>query len=220
MIELPEITPTITIHKKSKKPTYGGIYALYSKEGILLYVGKTMCFRQRLHLHYYQKLKNFYHFIEFYKIDLEVDRDIYETYLINKWKPLFNDKKTWSYKSHYKKIDQIKDVKELPLDGVKIIDISTINTTEIMKKKRITPLVVTDDDFVNLATQCFKWTNININAYRKSMHKSDVRKCLNGQGYSITIADQDEYFEKLTKYGFRMSKMSIYYPIEYIVSKE
>ena len=75
-----------------------GHFAFYSKEGYLIYIGKSVSFRYRFYSHNMNsKFKKFIYTIEMYRLDSETDREIYETYLINEWKPLFNTKKTYTY---------------------------------------------------------------------------------------------------------------------------
>lgn len=74
------------------------VYFFYDKKGILLYVGKTISISSRMSAHFSKSALE----TEFWKKDVDLsnivtfkcttktDLDIYETYFINKLKPLYN----------------------------------------------------------------------------------------------------------------------------------
>lgn len=93
-----------------------GIYKLFSKDKTLLYIGKAKHIRRRIHQHlmsedgelydYRIHIKGFSYFV----VDDPVERDIYETYMINKLKPKLNSSKVYTYnnsKDEYKTEEMI-----------------------------------------------------------------------------------------------------------------
>lgn len=74
-----------------------GIYILYDKEGIPLYVGQAGCLRSRVHAHFTGHAGNntqrhawaFYECKAFIEID-SASKNVYECYFINFLKPPFN----------------------------------------------------------------------------------------------------------------------------------
>lgn len=212
-IELPNINPNMITKKGALLPKYGGVYAFYSKEGFLLYIGKTNNFRQRTYFHNYGKIKNLIKYIELYRIDDELDRDIYESFLINCWKPLFNDKKTWKYKSYYNQIDNVIDINDFHLEGMRILDVSQIRISKMVEKQYGRPKkgfkenpVKTKDKFISLVADFIYPSS--------SKDKSDIRRFLNEHGYKVNKENQHLFFKKLIEYGFKETKMSIRLPGE------
>jgi excinuclease UvrABC nuclease subunit len=68
----------------------------------LLYVGKASFLRPRItqHLNGESNTRDVSHnfdTVECIYVDCEVDRDIYETYMINTFKPRLNADKVWTY---------------------------------------------------------------------------------------------------------------------------
>jgi len=89
-------------------PKQGGIYKIYSKKNELLYIGKSDNLRRRLKEHMEPSLlsvsnteefKHLFHVVECIYVNCPVERDIYETYLINTLKPPLNRHKTFTYKT-------------------------------------------------------------------------------------------------------------------------
>lgn len=82
----------------------GGIYCFYGKENDLLYIGKAADLRNRIRGHFAgtTSLKDVYH--NFNKVkgfycSNPVEREIYETYLINELQPKLNLDKVFTYTS-------------------------------------------------------------------------------------------------------------------------
>ena len=106
-MQIPPIKPTKDIRVTNKsdvfaalKRTGGGVYFLYGKGGSLLYIGKTNAFRSRIadHLRGDGRSKLFARQIEMvrmYRIDDGMWRDIYETYFINEYRPIYNVSKVY-----------------------------------------------------------------------------------------------------------------------------
>lgn len=87
-------------------PKLAGIYFLYDDEKVLMYVGQTSALRERVQSHLkpksYNVLKDLIHnfkYVSYFICENPVERDIYETYLINKMKPKLNIEKVLTYKS-------------------------------------------------------------------------------------------------------------------------
>lgn len=72
----------------------GGIYFIYNEYGNLVYIGKSANLRNRLYSHF--KIHKEYESFRFIQIDDEFDREIYETYYINKFKPSNNKDKKYT----------------------------------------------------------------------------------------------------------------------------
>lgn len=74
----------------------GGMYYFYDKFGDVIYIGKTKSFRNRFVQH--RRGSYFFRHVTFIKafpVKREVDRDIYETYFINVYRPQYNVGKKW-----------------------------------------------------------------------------------------------------------------------------
>jgi predicted GIY-YIG superfamily endonuclease len=71
-----------------------GLYFIFSKRKEILYIGQAACLRKRLRTHFsgsshVRGSKDFYCF-KFKEVKLVFERDIYETYYINKLRPKYN----------------------------------------------------------------------------------------------------------------------------------
>jgi hypothetical protein len=102
-VKLPELEKEATIYCIADLNDYediGGIYRIYSETGKILYVGKAKCFKSRVGAHLRgttntSNVSHLFHYAEIFELKNEVDRDIYETYLINKLKPKYNVSKVY-----------------------------------------------------------------------------------------------------------------------------
>ena len=105
-IEIPKHSGELSIDQYKECPVEPGIYAFYSKEGELLYIGKahSIITRVKDHIRGYsgsnitEIIHNVAH-IRYWFISDAVDRDIYETYMINKLQPPWNCEKVYTYKT-------------------------------------------------------------------------------------------------------------------------
>lgn len=110
-ITIPEVDTTITKKKNTKESNIhgfleadihritrenGGIFMFYNEAGELLFVGKARKLRQRIKRHFEDSVSVMKkHRDEIARIDVclvksSVDREIYETYIINKYKAKYN----------------------------------------------------------------------------------------------------------------------------------
>lgn len=95
--ELSEFTDVAESDFGSISPSKKGVYYFYDKYDCIIYIGKSKSFRSRFSAHrsgsYF-----FAHVVKarLFEIESEVDRDIYETYFINKYSPQYNRGKMWS----------------------------------------------------------------------------------------------------------------------------
>jgi predicted GIY-YIG superfamily endonuclease len=90
----------------------GGVYFLENRFGEVIYIGKTSNFKRRIreHLNGIGRSSLFcahIHMVRLYAIKDEFEREIYETYLINKYKPFYNVSKV------YDKAEEIEKESEL-----------------------------------------------------------------------------------------------------------
>lgn len=84
-----------------------GVYILLNKNSECIYVGKSVCVRKRLYHHYKglsrndrtQNIMQETEFITYCEIPLAYELDLYETLLINHFKPLYNVDKLYEIKS-------------------------------------------------------------------------------------------------------------------------
>lgn len=92
-IELPQIF-SINVSEYKQLPRTMGIYMIYGADNILIYAGKTQNIKTRMttHMQIYRGLVSH---ISYFFVDNRVDLDIYETYVINTLKPLYNSAKLW-----------------------------------------------------------------------------------------------------------------------------
>ena|SRR5690606_23044798 len=84
----------------------GGVYAFY-KDETPLYVGKCKNLKTRIYEHVIgmtntSSFFGSFEYVKFFYEDCPMNRDIYETYLINTLKPLFNKNKTFTYIPKFK----------------------------------------------------------------------------------------------------------------------
>jgi excinuclease UvrABC nuclease subunit len=111
MIELPEIniTPEYESIINCKQATIeGGIYFFYNSDYELMYLGKASNIKTRISNHMSNSrlsatryTKHNFSFYKFAKVSCPVDRDIYETYFINKLKPKLNVDRVFLYETDY-----------------------------------------------------------------------------------------------------------------------
>jgi len=85
----------------------GGVYKIYDKEGVLLYVGMSDNMYSRLRNHITKSTvtrgNNGYYEVRCIYVDDGMERDIYETYIINTLKPTLNRDKIY-----YEKKESVK----------------------------------------------------------------------------------------------------------------
>ncbi len=82
-----------------------GIYFLYNKHKELMYIGKAKNIGCRIMQHKDNyKTKIHYCYFKYTELICPADRDIYETYYINKLKPPLNKAKVYLYKSQYEEL--------------------------------------------------------------------------------------------------------------------
>lgn len=97
-IEYLEITSYLSIPKRP------GIYYIYNSQYELMYLGKANNLKQRVGQHFRgcegtSQIKHNFNFVSCVYVDCPVDREIYETYQINKLKPPLNWEKIYTYQS-------------------------------------------------------------------------------------------------------------------------
>lgn len=108
-----EVRETLTIKS-------AGVYFLYGDDDSLLYVGKTNNFRSRLLSHFRGRdtSAQFYRLIDYvtvYFVDNDFERELYETYAINTFKPLYNAAKVYyddGSDEAYEINERIRDLEE------------------------------------------------------------------------------------------------------------
>ncbi|MDP4084689.1 MAG: nucleotide excision repair endonuclease [Bacillota bacterium] len=78
----------------------GGIYLFFGQSGDILYIGKAQKLKTRIKAHlgglsntnsYY----NEFYLIKYFLVNSPLERDIYETFLINKLQPIYNKSKIY-----------------------------------------------------------------------------------------------------------------------------
>lgn len=93
----PEITPIygfIDFHQITRDK--GGIFTFYNEEDELLFVGKARKLRQRIKKHFEDNVspiknnRDEVYKISVFTVDNAMERDIYETYIINTKQPKYN----------------------------------------------------------------------------------------------------------------------------------
>lgn len=103
MITLPELVFSEKIYCENLKDRrkISGIYRIYNQNNECMYIGKGANIFQRIREHLRKTAKNDYIFshnyifFDYVIIDDEVDREIYETYYINLYKPICNKQKVF-----------------------------------------------------------------------------------------------------------------------------
>jgi len=111
MIELqePNISKEyISIQEYFQAPKQGGLYFFYDSNYELMYIGKSKDLQYRIKSHMgngatiaSKDIRHNFTYFKFSVIDCVVDREIYETYLINKFKPKLNRDKVFLYKTSF-----------------------------------------------------------------------------------------------------------------------
>lgn len=193
IIRLPKIKSRLfDLKDKAILPNKSGVYAFYSEEGYLIYIGKTTSFKTRMYYHQSESYKKFIDRIEVFEIDNVVNMDLYETYLINKWKPLLNIRKTITYipltRNHndYSRFESVDDI------------IKTYNPEFNPKKiKRSSSRLKIDEicESINL-----------IMKNHEKMEISTVREKLDSIGYNVNLIITKEDFKELLKLnGYEVS---------------
>lgn len=99
-IKLPKDYMEFPISEIKKIPKIPGIYCFYNDYRELLYVGKSKDLRARVRAHLSGKTntKEFYNEftqIRIYVVEDPAEREIYETYMINDLKPIYNVSKAY-----------------------------------------------------------------------------------------------------------------------------
>lgn len=110
---LEDIT-TINMNDIEKIPNKKGIYYFYNNKKELIYLGKTKNLNRRVKQHLTSSsFKDSIYEISFFIVENNIQLDIYETYLINELKPIYNIGKTF-YKIDEKEETEKKE-KELAI---------------------------------------------------------------------------------------------------------
>jgi hypothetical protein len=100
-IQIPKLSDYLKINQLSTIPYgAGGIYFIYDKSKTLVYLGKAKDLNSRLSAHFQGKThtKEFHHKFNTFKYFINssaLEREIYETYLINRLNPLNNTSKVY-----------------------------------------------------------------------------------------------------------------------------
>src|SRR5690625_4633215 len=83
----------------------GGIYFIYNYNKELMYIGKAKNINQRIsqhkRSHQSEDIRHHFYYYSYFICSDPVNRDIYETFVINKYKPKLNRSKTYTYESEY-----------------------------------------------------------------------------------------------------------------------
>ncbi|MBW3113504.1 GIY-YIG nuclease family protein [Bacillus sp. MCCB 382] len=112
-IEPPHKTETVAVNNfEGIRENFGGVYVFKDRFNNVLYVGKTRRFKKRLseHLRGYGRSKLFSQHIytaDLYTLREEYDREIYETYMIDRLNPKYNVDKVYR-----KENEIVADIKE------------------------------------------------------------------------------------------------------------
>lgn len=127
MIKLPELefSGFFTKEMINIKFTVPGIYRIYNSEKVLMYIGKSVNIFNRMYQHFNgshcdEVLKHNYYYFDFSILNCPVDRDMYETYYINKMKPPINENKVYLYESEREKYIKYLEVEKTFVDFQKI----------------------------------------------------------------------------------------------------
>lgn len=95
-ISMPKDRISYRVEKINSTPKYGGVYFLFNQHKHLIYIGKTNCFRRRMFQH--RRNSAFFTYVAFIKLfraDAELERELYETHAINKYRPYYNKAKLY-----------------------------------------------------------------------------------------------------------------------------
>lgn len=124
-IEEPESFTRITIKEvEAFRIHEAGVYFLENQHGEVIYIGKTGNFRRRLREHLRGRgnsaaFSNHISTVRLYEIKDEYQREMYETFLINKYKPYYNigkvfdnDKGNAAFNEYHKIQAELTDVQE------------------------------------------------------------------------------------------------------------
>lgn len=95
-IEIPQDMITINKDNVEKISSKKGVYYLYNKDEVLIYIGKSKNVKSRIKQHFASsRFKADIFKISYFIVETSVELDIYETYLIDKFKPIHNIGKTF-----------------------------------------------------------------------------------------------------------------------------
>jgi predicted GIY-YIG superfamily endonuclease len=108
-IDIPEFIIINPDTLKSIPYDVGGVYCIYNNENELLYVGKAKELKQRLQSHFSgesvdsntSRINHLFKYANIFFEECPLNREIYETYIINTFKPLYNKQKCILYKSKF-----------------------------------------------------------------------------------------------------------------------
>lgn len=95
-ITMPSDNMSLKESEALRAPRRGGIYYFFDRFGTIMYVGKSKDLNRRIREH--QRNSHFYiyvHYIKLFFADSELEREMYETYAINKHKPRYNSAKVY-----------------------------------------------------------------------------------------------------------------------------
>ncbi len=118
-IDVPKEDIAVRVNNIELIPRKSGIYLLYGEDKNLLYIGKAENLRDRVKVHVSgqdfssRKFSRLIQSISCIFVSCPMERDIYETYMINVLKPTFNTKKVYLYESEIMKNRRLKRRKKI-----------------------------------------------------------------------------------------------------------
>jgi hypothetical protein len=210
-----------------KIPRIGGVYLFYSENNTILYVGKTNDLGLRINGHLSGRsgntkcFKHLFHKATMYFIESEADRDIYETYFINKLSPLFNISKTFEYESIGQILDSI-EFEEKSLDQIiqlaesksrtKLVEVKTSHQNAIILRKEIESTLVTLDalEAAELIYKILCTYKVSYGGeFEGRISKSSCYYELKRRGYAVNTLDDEELIKELDVLGIEMNYASV-----------
>jgi len=105
-IEIPKFEMILKYDELDKIPaSKAGVYVIYGEYNEVMYTGKAEELRSRIHNHFTGNTNTGLIYQYFYKVgffyeDDPVYRDMYETYIINKFESKWNEFKCFTFKSY------------------------------------------------------------------------------------------------------------------------
>lgn len=186
-------------------PRTTGVYALLNENKEVIYIGKSVCLKKRIYQHMekkgggrdkekIEKIKEETKYITYCEIPLSIEVDIYETLLIDYFKPIYNIDKLYLSKNNNGHSKSLNKSKENFQEKIKLIEIEKRKVEreklkQIINNKRKDDFLQFDPDLKIFLIEFFKinkGVNVSIQTLKMICENNGYETNVIGTCYNLT----------------------------------